>query len=172
MIEHGLNMTTVLINIPKITHLSQQGLSCAVNVLLTWEIQENIPSRSGGSYSKLLLNRLASRATWCSPFNKLGMSPHGHIDTAETFSWMYVTEQNNRHFRLNGIIYNGYIMAIHLVAFKKRVRIRKSGSSKMLTFTKIVSFSVWVRYFVWCFKGTLWNSTLISYPYIERCVVF
>ena len=86
MIEHGLNMTTILINIPKITHLSQQGLSCAVNVLLTWGIQENIPSRSGGSYSKLLLNRFASRATWCSPFNKLGMSSHGHINTAETFS--------------------------------------------------------------------------------------
>ena len=24
---------------------------------------------------------------------------------------------------------------------------------------KIVSFNVWVRYFVWNFKGTLWNST-------------
>ena len=24
---------------------------------------------------------------------------------------------------------------------------------------KIISFNVWVRYFVWNFKGTLWNST-------------
>ena len=30
------------------------------------------------------------------------------------------------------------------------------------------SFNVWVRYFVWNFKGYLWNSTQISYPYIDR----
>ena len=33
---------------------------------------------------------------------------------------------------------------------------------------QIVSFNVWVRYFVWNLKGTLWNSNKISYPYIER----
>ena len=33
-------------------------------------------------------------------------------------------------------------------------------------------FNVWVRYFVWNFKGAMWNSTQISDPYIERCVCY
>ena len=37
---------------------------------------------------------------------------------------------------------------------------------------KIISFNVRVRYFVWNFKGCLWNSTQNILPYIERCRVY
>ena len=36
---------------------------------------------------------------------------------------------------------------------------------------KAVCFSLWLRYFVWNFKDSLWNFTKSFYPYIERCVV-
>ena len=42
--------------------------------------------------------------------------------------------------------------------FQNRIWARKSGSSFQHCI-KIISFNVWVRYFVWNFKGTLWNST-------------
>ena len=61
-------------------------------------------------------------------------------------------------------------------AFQKHLWAPKFSPGK-----KSTSFSVWVRYFVWNFKGILWNSTQnilpidtfeipykISHPYIER----
>ena len=45
-----------------------------------------------------------------------------------------------------------------LGAFQKRVWALKSKSLKFQCCIKIISFNIWVRYFVWNFKGT-WNST-------------
>ena len=49
-------------------------------------------------------------------------------------------------------------------------RFRNALKWELLNFQhcmKWSSFNVWVRYFVWNFKGDLWNSTQIFYPYIE-----
>ena len=45
------------------------------------------------------------------------------------------------------------------VAFQKRLRAPQSELLYVQYWIKIVSFNVWVRYFVWNFKGSLWNST-------------
>ena len=41
-------------------------------------------------------------------------------------------------------------------AFQKRLQAHKSGNFQFSI--RYTSFSVWVRYFVWNFKGNLWNS--------------
>ena len=39
--------------------------------------------------------------------------------------------------------------------------------------TKMISFSVWMRYFVWNFKDSLWNSTQNILPiYWKMCILF
>ena len=43
--------------------------------------------------------------------------------------------------------------------FKNIYELLNLRALKFSTLQKIASFSAWVRYFVWNFKGTLWNST-------------
>ena len=43
--------------------------------------------------------------------------------------------------------------------FKNTYELLNPRALKISTLHKILSFNVWVRYFVWNFKGTLWNST-------------
>ena len=52
--------------------------------------------------------------------------------------------------------------------FKNTYELLNPGALKISVLYKIISFNVWVRYFVRNFKGYLWNSTQVSYPYIER----
>ena len=51
-------------------------------------------------------------------------------------------------------------------AFQKRVRALKPTS---LNFQCCIKINVWVRYFVWNFKGYLWNSTQNILPIHEKC---
>ena len=51
---------------------------------------------------------------------------------------------------------------------QKRLRALKYGSSHIFTFQQnYTSFNAWVRYFVWNFKGYLWNSAQNIPPYID-----
>ena len=43
--------------------------------------------------------------------------------------------------------------------FKNAYELLNLRALKFQSFIKIISFNVWVRYFVWNFKGYLWNST-------------
>ena len=97
-----------------------------------------------------------------------------------TFLWFYFFI----HSQLNGLkwliiiflYFQLFVQLLHHLgtldftitdrAFHKHIRVRKS-EWEHLNFRhciRIVSFNVWVRYFVLDFKGTLWNSTQNIFP--------
>ena len=60
----------------------------------------------------------------------------------------------NRHF----ILISAIILQNNRMAHYSDYELRYVPS-QIQCFIKDLSFNVWVRYFVWNFKGTLWNST-------------
>ena len=67
-----------------------------------------------------------------------------------------ITHMPKRHFQeVEG---NSHHL-IHHLKMNAGGRAHKSGSSETFTSQKYSSFNVWVRDFVWNFKGYLWNYT-------------
>ena len=57
-----------------------------------------------------------------------------------------------------------YIISVSGGRFKNTHELLNLRALKFSPVNKNTSFNVWVRYFVWNFKGTLWNSTQNTLP--------
>ena len=77
-------------------------------------------------------------------------------------------------YLLKGISYTDKTTSLYWIgaqgAFKNTYKFVNLRALKFSTLNESVSFNVWVRYFGWNFKGTLWNSTQNTLPiYWKMC---
>ena len=72
--------------------------------------------------------------------------------------WSRSLGNNGMHWAKLGGLNSNTLMSTIWGAFQKASRLL-SPAPRISAVHRILSFNVWVRYFVWNFKGYLWNST-------------
>ena len=105
-------------------------------------------------------------------------------DATTTSEWSTISLPINVRLILRDFMVHHFCVEIHY-KFYTYCSVTSGGAfqtcrwaltSKTLKFKcciKIVSFNVWVRYFVWNFKGTLWNSAQNILPiHWKMCILF